>query len=243
MVSYDPMALNKSITYLGAYSLIRRNIAEKTLSIQRLVQAVLKDTMDEQSQQLWAERTVLTVNKACPAVKFETWQQWERYLLHAQACADLVGQRDLVLPEAALLLNNTGYYLYERARYSEAEPLLVRALQIRERLLGLLHPDTATSFHNLALLYHNQGKYAQAEPLYVRALAIREQQLGADHPDTAQSLNNLALLYQSQGKYEQAKPLYQRAFVIYEKALGPEHPDTATSLHNLASLYQKPGQV
>ena len=45
--------------------------------------------------------------------------------------------------EAALLLNQAGYYLRQRARYQEAEPLWRRALAIRESALGTDHPDTA----------------------------------------------------------------------------------------------------
>ena len=48
----------------------------------------------------------------------------------------------------------------------EAEPLQRRALDIREKALGLEHPDTATSLNNLAELYHLQGRYEVAEPLY-----------------------------------------------------------------------------
>ena len=234
----DPMVLNKAIAALGAYSLIRRDPAERTLSIHRLVQAVLRDALSEDEVKQWAKRTVLAVSTACPTVEFAMWVQWERYLPQAQACADLVEQGDLKLAKAALLLNKAGYYLYRRARYTEAEPLHVRALQIREQQLGPDHPDTASSLNNLALLYSNQGKYEQAEPLYQHALAICEQQLGPDHPDTARSLNNLAALYYSQGKYNQAEPLHQRALSIREKHLGYGHPDTAQSLYWLALLYQ-----
>ena len=66
----------------------------------------------------------------------------------------------------------------------EAEPLLKRALDIREKALGKDHPDTANSLNNLAELYNKQGKYVEAEPLYKRALDIREKELGKDHPST-----------------------------------------------------------
>jgi tetratricopeptide (TPR) repeat protein len=241
-VANDPLELHKAIAALGAYSLIRCDPANKTLSIHRLVQAVLRDAMSDDETKLWAERTVLAVNEACPAVKFEMWMQWERYLPHAQACADLIEQEDLKLTEAALLLNKTGCYLDDRARYSEAEPLYQQALSIREQQLGPDHPNTATTLNNLAVLYRSQGKYEQAEPLYVRALRIREEQLGPAHPDIAQSLNNLASLYKSQGKYEQAEPLYIRALCICEEQLGASHPYTATSLNNLAELYRNQGK-
>ena len=69
--------------------------------------------------------------------------------------------------------------------YTKAEPLLGRALAIKEKALGPEHPDTATSLNNLAGLYWLMGDYAKAEPLLQRALAIREKAVGAEHPDTA----------------------------------------------------------
>jgi tetratricopeptide (TPR) repeat protein len=133
--------------------------------------------------------------------------------------------------------------LYEsQGRYSEAEPLYVRSLSIREQQLGADHPDVATSLNNLAELYRSQGRYSEAEPLYGRSLSIWEQQLGADHPDVATSLNNLAGLYDSQGRYSEAEPLYGRSLSIREQQLGADHPDVASSLNNLALLYTSQGR-
>jgi tetratricopeptide (TPR) repeat protein len=244
-VGADAYLLNQSIEALRAYSLLRREASHETapsLSVHRLVQAVLKDQMDEQDRQQWSERAVRAVNAAFPEVEHRTWPQCDRLLPHALLCAELIAQEHMTFPEATRLLNQTGYYLDERARYTEAEPLLVRALQIREQQLGPDHPDTATSLNNLALLYENQGKYAQAELLVVRTLAIYEQQLGPEHPRTAISLTHLGYIYFNQGKYEQAEPLYLRALSIDEKALGPEHPDLATDLNNLAGLYKNQGK-
>ncbi len=133
--------------------------------------------------------------------------------------------------------------LYEsQGRYSEAEPLYLRSLAIREEQLGANHPDTATSLNNLAYLYQSTGRYLEAEPLYVRSLAISEEQLGVSHPDTATSLNNLAGLYRSMGRYLEAEPLYVRSLVVFEEQLGADHPDTSTSLNNLAGLYEFTGR-
>jgi tetratricopeptide (TPR) repeat protein len=239
----DPLALNKAIMVLRAYSLVSRDSTTHTLTIHRLVQAVLKESMDEQSRREWAKRTVRAVNLAFPDVAdIALWEQCERYLPHALVCATLIGEYTLAFPEVARLLNQTAYYLYSRAQYPQAEPLYQRALAIREQQLGPEHPDTALSLNNLAELHRAQGKYEQAEPLYQRALAIRERQLEPEHPDTATSLNNLALLYYTQGKYEKAEPLYQRALPVMEKQLGPEHPHTAESLNNLALLYHAQGK-
>jgi tetratricopeptide (TPR) repeat protein len=141
----------------------------------------------------------------------------------------------------ALGKNDLGYLYNSQGRYSEAEPLLLQALEIRRSQLGQ-DPDTATSLNNLAALYQSQGRYSQAEPLHLQALEIRRSQLGTDHPDTASSLNNLALLYNSQGRYSEAEPLYLQALEIWRSQLGTNHPDTATSLNNLAGLYESQGR-
>src|SRR5450755_3445886 len=241
-VASDPTDLDEAIAALGTYSLMRRDATEKTLSMHRLVQAVLKDQMNTQDRKLWAQQAVRAVNAAFPKVEHQNWPQCNQLLPHALLCAELIAQEQMNAPEAARLLNQTGDYLNARARYTEAEPLYVRALAICGQQVGPQHPTTATSLNNLALLYDNQGKYEQAEPLYQRALAIYEQQLGAQHPTTATSLNNLAGLYRVQEKDKQAEPLYQHALAIREQQLGPDHPDTASSLNNLANLYSDQGK-
>ena len=244
-VGADPYLLNQAIEALRAYSLVRREASSDRgplLSVHRLVQAVLKDQMDEQSRQQWAERAVRAVNEAFPWVEYPTWLQCDRLLPHALVCATWIEQQQLTVPAATRLLIQAGIYLKERARYAEAELLYQRALAIDEQQVGSQHPDTAASLANLAELYRVQGKYEQAEPLHLRALAIHEQQVGPEHPDVATDLNNLALLYADQGKYEQAEPLHQRALAIREQQLGPQHPDTVGSHNNLALLYADQGK-
>jgi tetratricopeptide (TPR) repeat protein/predicted MPP superfamily phosphohydrolase len=241
-VGSDAFALNGAISEILKYSLLRRDANTHTLEIPRLVQAVLKQAMDQGTLRLWAERAVRAVGRAFPEVKFSTWAVCERLLPQAQACAELINQWGFEFSEAALLLNKGGFYLFERGRYSDSEPLYQQALAILEKVLGSEHPDVATSLNNLAVLYAAQGQYAKAEPLYQRAVAIREKALGPEHPDLAWSLNDLAELYAVQGQYSKAERLYHRALVIEEKALGPGHPDVASSLNGLAGLYQMQGR-
>jgi tetratricopeptide (TPR) repeat protein len=239
----DATRLNDAIGVLLRYSVVKRDPQERTLSIHRLVQAVLKESMKEQTRRAWAQRTVRAVNLAFPDVTdVRLWEQCNRYLPHALVCEALIEEYSFAFAEASRLLNRTAHYLHRRAQYPQAEPLYQWALAIREQQLGPGHPDTATILNNLANLYQEQGKYEQAEPLYQRALAIDEKAYGPDHPEVAADLNNLANLYRTQGKYEQAEPLYQRALAIREQQLGPEHPDTASSLNNLANLYHDQGK-
>lgn len=53
-------------------------------------------------------------------------------------------------------------------KYSEAEPLFLHALAIREKALGPDHPDVANSLNRLGEIYTTQGRYNEAEPLFQR---------------------------------------------------------------------------
>src|SRR5450755_530016 len=241
-VAADAFRLNEAIEALRAYSLVRRDPKEKTLSIHRLVQAVVQDTLEKAERHSWAMRAMLAVNAAFPDVEHGTWPQCERLLTQALVAAQSIEHYQVISEEAGRVLNKIAAYLWDRARYAEAEPLYQRALHIWEQQLGPAHPDVAHSLNGLANLYRKQSKYAEAEPLYQRALRIREQQLGPEHPQVAYPLSNLASLYHEQGKYVEAEPLYQRALRIREQQLGPEHPDVAYPLNGLASLYHEQGK-
>jgi len=239
----DPLERAELFATLNRFSLLARNSDARTLTLHRVVQAVLRDELDADGQRRWAERAVRAVDCGFPDVEFSTWPQCERLLPQAQAAAAWIERWDFSFQESWRLLNQAAGYLHERGRYVEAEPLQQRALAILERALDPDHPDVATSLNNLAMLYHGQGRTAEAEPLCQRALAIRERALDSDHPHVATSLNNLALMYHAQGCWAEAEPLHQRALAILERALGPDHADVANSLHNLAGLYRDQGRT
>src|SRR6266700_3495521 len=148
-VAADPIKLNDAIGTLLTYSLVRRN-PDHTLSIHRLVQVVLKQSMNKSVQRRWAERAVRAVYQAFPEVDYGNWLRCQEYIPQVLICNALIEQWDMTIPEAAQLLDEAGYYLRVSAQYELAEPLLQRALAIRERVLGAEHPDTAVSLNNVA---------------------------------------------------------------------------------------------
>jgi tetratricopeptide (TPR) repeat protein len=173
------------IAELLKFSLVRRFSDDRMLSIHRLVQAVQMDMIEPEVQRQWAERVIQAVDTAFPdnPKDIATWSQCRRYLNQIQVCNTLIEQYTLPSHKAADLLNRTGIYLNDNALYTIAEPLHLRALAIRQQVLGSAHPDTAQSMNNLGSLYMEQGRYSQAEPLFLQALAIRQQQPGAMHLD------------------------------------------------------------
>ncbi len=152
------------------------------------------DELDLARRKVHAEQAVKVLNRALPAdVEFPNWPWCERLVPHALIVLDWIKSEDLRLPEAAQLLNQTGYYLYLRARYKQGDELFRQALKIDEAVLRPDHPHTALVLNNLAVLLRIRGFYKEGEELCRRALEIRE-------CDSAISLNNLALLLQAQGR-------------------------------------------
>lgn len=244
MLAADLFQFDAAIKTLLMYSLLHRNIVNKTVTMHRLVQAVLKGRLPEKIQRMWVARVIGAMTQLFPSEEIQTdyCQVCEQLLSHALTCITLSKQWNEDEAVRITLMCNVATYLLYRARYAEAEPLYIQALQIGEHTLGFEHPLTAKALHGLASLYFKQGKYGEAEPLYIRSLRIREQALGTEDPLVAMTLNKLADLYREQGKYEEAEPLFQRALRIREQALGPEHILVAYVLNNLALLYWQQGK-
>jgi tetratricopeptide (TPR) repeat protein/transcriptional regulator with XRE-family HTH domain len=240
---HDPYALDAVIKTLRDFSLIQRDPQSKTLSLHRLVQAVIQDRMSEPVRHQWAEWTVALVSRAFPySGDSANWSHCQQYLPQALACGVLIEQCEIVSLEAGILLWKTGAWLMDLNQYARAENLLLKARAILLSSVGEGHIDYAHCLNDLALLYHYWGRYEQAEPLYRQVLQIYEQLLGTEHEDFAVTLNNLGGLFYCQGKYAQAEPVLLRALAICEKQLGTEHPQVIPLLQAIVDLYMLRGK-
>ena len=119
-------------------------------------------------------------------------------------------------PVLALSLDNLATTLIDRGDLDRAEPLLQRALGIKEKAQRADHPDVAISLEYLAKLYSQRRNFDKAEQVYQRALRIREKGLGPDHPGVSELLTNMAALYAARSDSEQAITTQARASVIIE---------------------------
>lgn len=128
--------------------------------------------------------------------------------------------------------------LNRQRSYAQSEPLLRRALSIREAVLGPDHEEVGQTLHTLAEANRRLHRYQDAEALFLRAVAVREKALGPEHAKLADSVNNLALVHRAQGRFAEAEQGTKRALAIYETSLGPQSPMVAIAAGNLGQLYQ-----
>jgi CHAT domain-containing protein/Tfp pilus assembly protein PilF len=145
-------------------------------------------------------------------------------------------EADRLLQEARKLSREASSAI-SAGNYDEAQSMLDKVRDIRERILGPAHPDLGYSLALMANVAYYKAEYAKAETLYRTAISLLEKSLGAGHPYVATYLNNLASLYQVKGDESRSVEIHKRALEIREKSLIADHPDIAQSLNNLANVY------
>lgn len=246
-LSNDPLLLDEAIRELRRFSLIYRDSEMSTLSIHRLVQAVLKDEMNEREHKLWVERIIQTMLHIFPdyrnILSHEVHKQsgYQMLLPHVLSCTAHIGELKINSPEAAELLYRVAYYVQYLGNHALAASLLLQAFDIAQQVFGKEHITTAFYLHELGLISLGLGQYIRAEEYLLSALAIRETVQGPDHLDTAETLEILANLYGYQGKYTQAIVSAQQALAIKKQILGWDHHAVAPTLNALGSALMHKG--
>lgn len=218
---------------LDRFSLVQLDTENKTFSLHRLVQAAAKDSLQEK-QENWLASGINTLVEAYPEQDTHDWSTFERLIPHGQQIILLV--QDNIDANFSMLLQQIGFYLFNRAEYQKAETFYRHALKVNEQKLGRNHTDIAVNLSNLGALLRVTNRLDEAEDILRHALEITENNFEPNHPNIANQLNNLARLLRSANRLEEAEPLYRRSIAINEKSLGKDHPNVARGLNNLAAL-------
>lgn len=240
----DPVAFNDALAVLRRYSLLE--VAVDALAMHRLVQAVVRDRLNEEGKKQWAGAAVAMVNATLPsgvATNMQTWPWYARLLPHAVAAA---GQAE-VLGRASVpigrILNESGVYLGIRAEFASSKNCYERALAILEKVHGPNHPQVATAVNNLGSVLEELGDLVGARAHYERALAIDEATYGPDHPQVAIRVNNLGSVLLELEDLAGAKAHFERALAMGEATFGLNHPKVALRLNNLGRVLNDLGDL
>jgi tetratricopeptide (TPR) repeat protein len=237
----DPLTMTDMVGVLVDYSLVRRT--NNGLVLHRLLQAVTRQTGTD--EQPWHPLAVILalLRANLPEDILSTpdnWPRWRQLLPHVLTTTDHHDDTQPVAAEdVAWLLDCAGLYFFAAGTGSETtatQPLLERALRIRESLYGPNDLQVAATLHNLGMELVDVGYYLAARPLLERALRIREACYGADHPDVADTLTWLADARHELDESAAARPMVERALSIYEASYNPYHPQVADALQVLGRI-------
>ncbi|KAF8418345.1 hypothetical protein EV426DRAFT_577675 [Tirmania nivea] len=173
----------------------------------------------------------------------EDWIFEQQLMLHIDAVTRYMPQYlakgNIEIQDGA---NGLGAFYLRHGWYDKATEWYMRALDRREKELGVDNPSTLTTVHSMASVFSKQGQYDKALEWSGRVLAGREKALGVDHPSTLTTVHQMASVFSKQGQYDKALEWFGRVLAGEEKALGVDHPDTLTTVHSMALVFSKQGQ-
>ena len=154
------LELNRAIGALSNYSLIDRN--KSLLSIHRLVQETNRESLNEQEQFEFRMLALNLLNSAFPGDILNnplSWPICDLLMPHTTTITNYWKSVESVdCPETLTrLLNQMGLFHELRARFSQAEPLMRRALEILATSLGVIHPNTSIVSNNYRQLLLEMG--------------------------------------------------------------------------------------
>lgn len=227
----------QALAQAETYCLLTRQDDPPRFKLHRLVQQILRLTAEpaETTSALNIGIGLFNAGYPGPPQDVDTWVKWTPLQSHAASLCTYAPD-ELATERLSWLLGELSLLLQIKGLYSEAEPLIRRALKLDETRHGPNHPDVASRLNNLATLLKSTNQLGQAEPLMRRALAIDEKSYGPYHPNVARNLNNLAQLLQATNRLGEAESLMRRALAIDESNYGSNHSFVARDLNNLATL-------
>jgi len=239
----DQLIINRAVRVLSRYSLIESK--DEKLSIHKLVQAVVRDRLDEGDKKDWAKIALNLVNEVFPyeSDDVRTWPICSLLMPNALVAATHAEVLNVAPGETYYILNLIGTYLRGRADFKEAKSLYMRALVLVEQAYGPDDPKVAINLNNLGRVLQDLGDLQGAKKNFERALAIDEAVYGPDHPDVAISVGNLGGVLKDMGDLQGAKKNFERALAIDEAAYGPDHPDVAIRVGNLGGVLRDLGDL
>jgi tetratricopeptide (TPR) repeat protein len=126
--------------------------------------------------------------------------------------------------ELARPLGNLATMLSAQSKYSDAQTVATRAVDVTQQYYGAQSANTAMAEEVLAQIYAKGGRFVDAERTYKQALSIQQEALPPDHVDIGRTYGNLAYLYESEGNRVAAGNAYEQALAIFQKTLPEQDP-------------------
>lgn len=167
------------------------------------------------------------------------YKEAERSFLVALEEAEKFEDGDERLPATLITLAE---FHRQRNKFKRSKPYYERALELREKYLGMDDTLVVSERNKLVQLYYILGEYAKAESLGTVAISISERVYGKDHLELAELYRNLAETYQEEKRFNEADSLYRRALAVLENHAGDVRHDIALILNNMGVFYHDWGR-
>lgn len=170
------------LTALCRSSLVSRDPSTRTFRVHRLVQSVMRDTMDKKDRRRWAAQAVEVL-----AAVAEGGADAAGLQPHLQAAAGFISEYQIQTRAAAVLLHRLGRLYRRRGEYGQVGRHLELALDLYRLTEGADGPGVAAVLFELGSQCHNESRYAEAQRYFSQGVSVLRQALGTAEMAWAQA--------------------------------------------------------
>ena len=228
---------------LRNFSFISVKADGSTFEMHRLVQLAMREWLEANGQlEKWKQQYIKNLDKEFPTGNYENWAKCQALFPHAKSALAQRPEREDSLRGWASLLHNAAWYAWSKGNLADAEKMSVKAMNVREKMLGYEHEETLDSMAMVATVYNLGARWNESEALRVQVMETSKRVLGPEHPDTLNSVANLASTYWNQGRWNEAEALQVQVMETSKRVLAPEHRDILHTMAHLASTYTSQGR-
>jgi hypothetical protein len=231
----DPIRLARSIRELGRFALVK--IDGRTMTIHRLIQALLRDDLDKDEQEQTRRQASLLLAAGAPQDPDDNglWPRYAELVAHVATPATRVEQSK----------NETVRgFAVDMVRYLYNSGDLGAARSFAERFISAWSPVTSPSDRQLlraqrelANVQRSLGQYNAAYDLDEATLNVARQDFGERDPFTLAMTNNFGAALRARGDFADALELDSGSLEMHKEVLGPGDPQTLRVANNLAVDY------
>ena len=228
----DPIRLSKAIGQLGRYALVRLDNTNRTIQVHRLIQALVREELDDCTQETIRVEVWSLLSAAAPTSFTDSAAQ-ARYLeLLSHMRPARVAESDLSeVREFGLNMLN---FLYNSGNYETASRYARNFIERWTADSGRADPYVLRAQAKYANRLRDLGRFSEARDINRAILPLMNDILGPDHPDTLAVLSGRGADYRSHGDFWKAREHDEEVLNRYEDAFGPNDAATLRALNNLA---------
>ena len=231
----DPILLASAIGELGRFALV--SVAGRTITVHRLIQALLRGELDEREQARYRREVHLILAAAAPIDPADD-RQWNRYrelLPHVTSDAtDLTASTDPAVREFALKMAR---YLYLSGDLASCQDLTEKIIDQWTAETGPDDPHVLAAQRQAGDVLFGLGRFAEANAVNERTLSKAREVLGDKDPNTLGLQSARAANERALGNFKRALELDVETLKLNEAAFGPTALQTLRAISNLGLDY------
>ena len=228
----DPILLARAIRDLGRFALATIDPNNRTVTIHRLIQALLRDDLNADEKEKFRHEVHLLLAGATPADPNDEGQ-WRRFseLVPHLGPARVTECTEPELREFALRMMA---YLYRTGAFETARAFAEECIGHWTADSGEDDPGVISAQRYLGGILRDAGEYRAAFELTGTTLAKARRVLGPDSDVTLVLMTGYSADLRSQGDFAAGRDLDDEAVREMRRTLGPDHARTLRAQNNLA---------